>query len=213
MIVITELIVENISLNIEHRAILESQSFCLSSGKALGITGANGAGKTMILKICAGVLTPSTGTVHYLKDKKLIRAENARGHIGMVLGSPVFYPGQSCREVVRFHAAHFDGKSEVDVTLKMFGLEQVLDASHEKLSLGQRMRLALARAWITNPDVLILDEPDNALDDVAMNILLQEINKKLDSGRICILATHNKDLLKKMANDNRWDFLHLEKNI
>ena len=161
------------------------------SGEFLSLLGPSGCGKTTALRIMAGLSEASRGTVIWPGG-----AEARRG-IGFVFQEPTLMPWTSVRENVRLplklsHAPATDADSRIEEVLAQVGLAEFADAYPRELSGGMKMRVSLARALVTDPDILLLDEPFAALDEITrfrLNNDLLALWRKLH--KTVIFVTHS----------------------
>ena len=160
-------------------------------GSCLALLGRNGAGKTTLLRIIAGLSRAAKGSVTVLGAD--VRGEGARASIG-VLGHGIgIYDELSAFENLRLFAKLYglaDPNRVADEWLERTGLERVRDGLVREFSRGMRQRLAVARAFLHNPSVLLLDEPFTALDDRAIAVLQELLRGALAVGRTVIMSTH-----------------------
>lgn len=153
-------------------------------GEALGLIGPSGSGKSTLLQILAGLADPTAGTV--TRD----------AGVGIAFQQPLLYPWLTVRENVglshRFSANHDADRSRVDHLLDEFGLAAVADSHPASLSGGQAQRAALARALVTSPSVLLLDEPFASLDPAARTALQDWLRDwHLSTDLTLVLVTHD----------------------
>ncbi len=173
----------NVSKTIKKRTILEDLSITFEKGTVYLIEGHNGCGKTMLLRLLAGLIQPTSGTIE--KDDYTY---------GVIIETPSFIESESAKENLRILASIRKeiGMDEIEEYLKLVNLLDDKNTKVSKFSLGMKQRLAFCQAVMENPDVLLLDEPFNALDkknyDVISNYLFD--NKK---NRITIIAAHGMD--------------------
>jgi len=136
-------------------------------GEFVSLLGPSGCGKSTALRLIAGLHAPTSGTLRVAD-----RAGERRGHgIGFVFQEPTLMPWTSVRENVRLplklgHAPAAEANSRVAAVLKQVGLAEFADAYPRELSGGMKMRVSLARALVTDPDILLMDEPFAALDEI-----------------------------------------------
>ncbi|MEO8028116.1 MAG: heme ABC exporter ATP-binding protein CcmA [Bryobacteraceae bacterium] len=170
---------------------LRDISLKIPAGACVALIGRNGAGKTTLLKILAGLSTPSKGRV--LVNGQDVRAEATRATIG-VLGHGIgVYDELSAIENLRLFADLY-GVSNPEATalhwLERTGLARVKDGLVREFSRGMRQRLAVARAFLHDPKVLLFDEPFTSLDDRAIAVLQTLLNDAAAAGRTIIMSTH-----------------------
>jgi heme exporter protein A len=181
---------------------LRDISFTVDGGKCLALLGRNGAGKTTLLRILAGLSKPARGSITVLgKDA---RAEITRQRTG-VLGHGIgVYEELSAYENLRLFGRLY-GVSDPNKTarewLERAGLDRVRDGLVREFSRGMRQRLAVARAFLHNPSLLLLDEPFTALDDRAIKVLQDLLRSALEEGRTVIMSTHQLREALELATD------------
>ena len=169
----------------------------IPTGSIFGILGPNGAGKTTLISILATLLLPDTGSVQVLGLDVLKEAGQVRRRINLASGAAKFVWSLTVEENLRFYGRLYGlwGKTlaeRIREVVAMFELEPWRHSSFETLSSGLKQRLALAKALISRPELLFLDEPTNGLDPVAAQHTRQEIARlNRQSGMTIILTTHN----------------------
>jgi len=181
---------------------LRDISFTVEGGACLALLGRNGAGKTTLLRILAGLSKAARGSITVLgKDA---RAEATRQKIG-VLGHGIgVYEELSAFENLRLFARLYgiaDPNKTAREWLERTGLERVRDGLVREFSRGMRQRLAVARAFLHNPSLLLLDEPFTALDDRAIKVLQDLLKNALQEGRTIIMSTHQLREALELATD------------
>ena len=181
---------------------LRDISFNVDSGACLALLGRNGAGKTTLLRIVAGLSRAAKGSITILGGDA--RAEAARKRIG-VLGHGIgVYEELSAYENLRLFARLYeigDPDKTANEWLERTGLDRVRDALVREFSRGMRQRLAVARAFLHNPSVMLLDEPFTALDDRAIAVLQDLLKSALAEGRTIIMSTHQLREALELATD------------
>jgi ABC-2 type transport system ATP-binding protein len=164
-------------------------------GAVFGFLGPNGAGKTTTIRLMLGLLPPTAGRVRVLGHELPGGAEDVRRRAGAVLEQQGFYEGLSMRTNLELHArayglSHRESAQRVSEVGEQFGLASRLDDRPAQLSRGMRQRLAVARALLGRPDLLVLDEPTNGLDATAAAELRDTILALAGGGTTVFLATH-----------------------
>ena len=138
-------------------------------GTIYGLLGPNGAGKTTLFKIISGLLTPTMGNAQVLGKDIVSERDIILSEIGTIIETPIFYEHLSAAENLGIHLAYMKKKPEdIDTVLSKVGLSNTGVQPVSKFSLGMRQRLAIARAIIHKPELLILDEPINGLDPMGI---------------------------------------------
>jgi ABC-2 type transport system ATP-binding protein len=164
-------------------------------GAVFGFLGPNGAGKTTTIRLLLGLLTPSAGRVRVLDEELPAGGEAVRRRVGAVLEHPGFYEGLAVRRTLELHAAAHglhgaDAAERIDEVAERLRVADRLDQRPAALSRGLRQRLAIARALLGRPELLILDEPTNGLDPQAAADLRDGLTVLAGTGTTVFLATH-----------------------
>ncbi len=163
----------------------------IAAGSTVALLGRNGAGKTTLLRIVAGLANPSKGTVRILGQN--VREEGARRRIGVLGHGISLYDELSATEnLVLFGRLYGldDPLRTAHSWLERTGLERVRDGLVREFSRGMRQRLAVARAFLHEPEVLLFDEPFTALDDRAIAVLQTLLSEAHAQGRTIVMSTH-----------------------
>jgi ABC-2 type transport system ATP-binding protein len=208
----TSISAENASKTFHHRAplfgllgkerthathALRKVSLEVSAGEVLAIMGPNGSGKTTLLKLIATILEPDQGHIRVMGFDTRAHGAEVRRHVGFAVGADrSFFPRLTARENLQFFATFDDvGRSArratVEHVIATCNVAEFADVLAMKLSSGQYQRLAIARALLKQPRVLLLDEPSRSLDPVATEQLWAVIRNARDFGMAVVLATHN----------------------
>ncbi len=181
---------------------LRDISFNVEPGSCLALLGRNGAGKTTLLKILAGLSKPGKGSVKILGQDA--RSQTTRYRTG-VLGHGIgIYEELSAFENLRLFATMYGVPEPVKTAeewLERAGLDRVRDGLVREFSRGMRQRLAVARAFLHNPALLLLDEPFTALDDKAIAVLQSLLTQARNEGRTIIMSTHQLREALELASD------------
>jgi heme ABC exporter ATP-binding subunit CcmA len=181
---------------------LRDISFNVEPGSCLALLGRNGAGKTTLLKILAGLSKPGKGSVTILGEDARSQATRYRtGVLGHGIG---VYDELSAFENLRLFATLYGVPRPLQTAeewLERAGLDRVRDGLVREFSRGMRQRLAVARAFLHNPSLLLLDEPFTALDDKAIAVLQALLNKARSEGRTIIMSTHQLREALELASD------------
>jgi heme exporter protein A len=172
------------------RVALTGVSVRVGAGETLAVLGANGAGKTTLLRVLAGLLRPHRGTVRVL-DAELPRERwKVPGRVGFLGHDPLLYRALTGRENLTYHARlHGVNGARVGAVLAAVGMEGRADEPVRDLSRGLVQRLAVARAVLHDPPLLLLDEPRAGLDPAVAELLEPLIGRA--SGRTRVLVTHD----------------------
>lgn len=176
---------------------LRDVSFSVPQGEVLALLGPNGSGKSTTLKLISTVLLPDRGSVCVNAADTRKDAGRVRKQVGFALASErSFFPRLTARENLDFFATLEDvprseRRERVALSLQMVGLEEHADKQIMKFSTGMHQRLAIARALVKQPRVLLLDEPTRSLDPAGASRFWSLIRQLAETGMTIILATHN----------------------
>ncbi len=192
-----DLAVEDVSRHFGRRRALSHVTFQATRGTVLGLLGPNGAGKSTMLALLATLLRPSGGRIRYGTHDAAAPSPALRASIG-VLGHDLFlYPELTALENLEFFAGLYalaDPKAAATAALRQAGLADRAGDAISSFSRGMRQRVALERALIHRPRLLLLDEPFTGLDDASTAALAARLRSLREAGAIVVLATHDLDL-------------------
>jgi heme ABC exporter ATP-binding subunit CcmA len=181
---------------------LRGVDLAVPAGRLLAVLGPNGAGKSTLLRLLAGLSRPSAGRLRVGDAGGDRRA--ARGRVGYVGHATLLYPALSARENLRFAARLHglaDGRARAARLLAEQDLEAVADRPAASLSQGQSRRLAIARALVHDPALLLLDEPFAGLDRAAAARLAERLGALRAARRALVLVTHDLALAARLADE------------
>lgn len=188
---------------IDKEEILSDISLQIAEGEIYGLLGPNGAGKTTLMKCMLSLLTITSGSIEIFGKNLQEHREEILSQVGSIIETPIFYENCTAKEILEIHAQYM-GKNitELDIinTLRMVGLKNTTKKVKE-FSLGMRQRLGLARAFLTKPRLLILDEPINGLDPVGIQEirnLLQLLSK--EHGITILISSHILSEISQIAD-------------
>jgi ABC-2 type transport system ATP-binding protein len=175
-------------------------SFEIAAGEVFGLLGPNGAGKTTTLESILGLIVPDEGRIEICGIDARADLRAARDKTGAVLQATGLQDKITPREALSLFAAFYPAPLETDGLLTRFGLVEKADAAFDTLSGGQKQRLALALAFVGNPQVLVLDEPTTGLDPQMRREVQDHIRAMKDSGRAILLATHDMEEAARLCD-------------
>jgi len=195
------IVFEDVAISFGEMNVLRGVSFRLARGETKVLFGVAGSGKSVILKMCLGLIRPDSGRIIVLgqdvtqmKEKELFQL---RGKIGMVFQESALFDSLSVKENVAYRLTEEHGIYDDDIdrrvreVLRFVELEHTLDLDPAELSGGMRRRVAIARALITQPELLLYDSPTGGLDPVTSNTIIELIVKQRDVYRTsALLVTH-----------------------
>lgn len=187
-------VVDDISKKYGASTVLDHVSLQLESGKIYGLVGRNGSGKTMLLKSICGFVYPDSGSVK-IDGKEVKRDSVALAHMGVMIETPGFLPEYTGYQNLMFLAKIQGriGAKEVIQAIETVGLDPKLKKHVSKYSLGMRQRLGIAQALMENPDILLLDEPMNGLDNDGVSEIRQLLLDCKEQGKLVVIASHTKE--------------------
>lgn len=194
--------VKNVGLKIKKDVILKGINVNFEKGKIHGIVGRNGCGKTMLMKCICGFVKPTDGEV-FVDGKKIGKDVDFPQNVGIIIETPGFVPYYSGYRNLKILAGLRKkiGKDEIMDILKKVGLEGAENKLVRKYSLGMRQRLGLAQAMMEKPDIYILDEPMNGLDNEGveeMRIILKGLKEE---GKTILLVSHNSEDISILCDE------------
>lgn len=196
-----KLIAEKVCKTIRNAEILRDVDLELEGGTIYGFVGRNGSGKTMLFRALSGLMGLTSGQVT-LDGKLLHRDFSVLPSLGIVLEHVGLYPGLTGVENLRY-LAKLTGKigpAEVRTAIERVGLDPEDRRTYRKYSLGMKQRLALAQAVMERPDVIMLDEPTNGLDDDGVKKIRDLILEEKARGALILLASHNQDDIRILSD-------------
>ena len=189
--------VDDVARYFGRRKALSHVTFTCDAGEIVGLLGPNGAGKSTLLNILATLLSPSKGTIRYGDRTAEHGGAALRSRIGM-LGHDLFlYPELTARENLTFFAQLYglpDVRRVVSDALEQSGLSGRADDYVSGFSRGMRQRVALERALLHDPRLILLDEPFTGLDQASAAALVARLRNRQQSGCLIVLATHDLDI-------------------
>jgi phospholipid/cholesterol/gamma-HCH transport system ATP-binding protein len=195
------IVFEDVKLSFAENNVLRGVSFRLARGETKALFGVAGSGKSLILKLALGLIPPDSGRIIVLgQDVAQMREEDLytlRGKIGMVFQESALFDSLTVRENVAYRLMEEHGIYDDDIdrrvreALRFVELEHTLDLNPSELSGGMRRRVAIARAIITQPELLLYDSPTGGLDPVTSNTIIELIVKQRDVYKTsALLVTH-----------------------
>jgi len=193
---------DRIAVRVGGTFILHEASMQIAAGEVLGVFGANGAGKTTLLRFLATLIVPANGRARVLgADLGTPARYDVRSRIGYVGHVPGLYPEMTLAENLSFvAAAQGIDESEVRKCLSAVGLGAAADRRVDVCSHGMQRRAEFARILMTQPDLLLLDEPHSALDADAVDLVDALVKQTVERGGAAVLVSHDRDRVAKLAD-------------
>lgn len=194
--------IKKVSKKFKDIEVLKSVSMTLESGHIYGFTGHNGSGKTVLLKLICAFLEPTTGEILF-DGKNVIEENSFPPSTRALIEKPNFLSDLTGYENLELLARIQNriGEKEIEDTLKKVGLEEDQDKLYYKYSLGMKQKLGIAQVLMEDPEILILDEPFNGLDENSIKNIRKILLKEKEKGKLIILATHNKEDIKVLCDE------------
>ena len=191
------LVVEDVSRNFGRRRALNRVNLTCRAGEIVGLLGPNGAGKSTLLAVLSTLLTASSGEIHYGSATSRAMGPELRARLGLLGHDLYLYPELTARENLEFFARLYGCPNVPGLVGDALGratLSERADDLVSGFSRGMRQRLALERALLHGPRLLLLDEPFTGLDDASGQALVARLRGLRQDGRIVLVATHDLDL-------------------
>lgn len=186
--------VKNFSKSIGKIKVLENINVCLNSGNIYGVVGKNGSGKTMFLRMIAGLILPTTGEVR-VGEEILGKDISFPDNLGILLEKPSFLPYLTGYENLQMLAQirKIITNEEIQSLMNLFDLDWKSKKKFKEYSLGMKQKLGIIQAIMENQQIIILDEPFNALDESSVETLRKVLEKLKAEGKLIVMTSHNKE--------------------
>ena len=194
--------IKNYTKIIKKKTILDSINLTFEGGRIYGLRGINGSGKTMLIRAICGLIYPSNGEV-IIDDEVIGKDISFPKSVGVLIEGPAFLPNYTGMDNLKLIASVKKVANENDLSnvLKDVGLDPSDNRPFRKYSLGMKQKLGIAAALMERPQLLILDEPFNALDDVSIEKTKKLILREKERGSIVILACHDISALQSLSDE------------
>ncbi len=191
----------NISKQFSGQTVLDNISLTIEKGTTIGLVGENGSGKSVLFKILCGFVKPDQGQV-YVQGKQLGKKDDFPENLGIFINSPGFIGLYSGYKNLEFLAniRGAIGEREIKEAMQKVGLDPFNKTKVDNYSLGMKQKLGLAQAIMENQDILVLDEPFNALDFKTYNDIKEIIRILQAEEKTILLTSHNYDDVEQLCN-------------
>lgn len=202
----TEIEVKNLCKTINKNMVLDNINLHMVSGQVYGFQGINGSGKTMLMRALIGLIHPTSGTI-LINQKELGKDMDFPKSIGFLLENPTFLDMYSGPDNLRLLAGVDNNISpdminkEIDSLIEEVGLKSARNKKYKKYSLGMKQRLGIAAAVLGNPDIVVLDEPTNALDDDGKDMVKRIVKMQKERGALVIISCHEMQTLEELSDE------------
>lgn len=196
-----KLIIDHISKTIKGRTILDDINLKFENGKVYGFVGRNGSGKTMLFRAVSGLMNIDSGKI-VLDDKILHKDMEVLPSLGLIIENAGLFGEYTGYKNLKLLANINKkiGDKEIKEAILSVGLDPDDKRTYKKYSLGMKQRLVIAQAIMEKPDIILLDEPTNALDEKGVREIRDIIKKEKDRGALILLASHNKEDIESLAD-------------
>ena len=194
--------VKHIRKQIGADEVLKDITISMEKGKIYGFQGKNGCGKSMLMRVICGLVIPTHGSVT-IDGEQLGKELSFPRSLGMMIEKPGFlgsYTGLQNLEMLAAIRSELK-KKEIEDVLARVGLEDVMHKKYRKYSLGMKQKLGIAAAIMEKPDILILDEPANALDEKSEEQLWNIVREEKERGALVIVSCHTAEVLESVADE------------
>lgn len=193
--------IKNVTKTLKKRKVLNDVSYTFKEKTIYGLHGINGSGKTMLLRLIAGLIVPTEGEV-YWNNKKLHEDISFPGNVGIVIENMEMLPQYTAKQnlIILSKLKNIADESDIENALKRVGLDAAEYLKVKKYSLGMKQRLNIAQAIFEKQDLILLDEPTNALDEDGVKLIYDIVKEEKERGATILIATHHKDDLANMCD-------------
>lgn len=192
---------KNVSKSFKKIKVIDDVSMTFESGNIYGFYGRNGSGKSVLQKIISGLYVPTTGSV-LIDGVDINKTGTYPSNMRILIEKPAFFPDISGLENLKLLAdinKTIDEKKILE-TLELVNLTEEMNKKYSKYSLGMKQKLGVAQAIMEDPDILILDEPFNGIEQATVDKLTEYLLKKKKEGKLIIVSTHIKEDLTKLSD-------------
>lgn len=192
---------KNVWKTIGRNSVLCGIDLVINKGEVVGISGINGSGKTMLMRVLLGLIKPTQGSVS-IDGKTLWQDISFPESVGFLIENPAFidsYSGFKNLEMIASIKAIVN-QEQIISALNRVGLDPDDKRKYRKYSLGMKQRLGIAASIMESPDILILDEPTNALDAAGVDLLETIVLEERKRGCTIVLSCHDRDVLNRLSD-------------
>lgn len=193
----------NLTKTFKDKNVVSNVNMNIKKGEIYGFLGPNGAGKTTIMKLITNLVKPTEGEIEIFGEKLTNTSYEVLKRMGTIIEYPVFYDKVTGRDNLELHCEYmgYHNKEAIDKALDLVDLKDIENKAVKDYSLGMKQRLGIARAILTKPELLILDEPINGLDPIGikdMRNLLRMLNKEY--GMTILISSHILSEIEQIAD-------------
>lgn len=194
--------IEHVTKKIKNATVLKDICLEMKGGTVYGLQGKNGSGKTMLMRAISGLIRPTSGRI-VINGEQLHKNISIPRSIGLLLENPSLLPEYDASQNLKLLAKMQGGVPEEEIRqlIRDVGLEDAGHKKVEKYSLGMKQRLGIAAAILGSPDIIVLDEPINAIDGEGVEEIRSLILSLKNEKRIIIVACHDKEEMNLLADE------------
>lgn len=194
--------VENVCKKIKEDYVLKNVTLSMEKGRVYGIQGKNGCGKSMLMRVMCGLVLPSAGRV-VISGEELGKEISFPRSVGVLIEHPGFLNGYSGFQNLKILASVSRKADEDGIrkTLERVGLSENMNKKYRKYSLGMKQKLGIAAAIMEQPEIIMLDEPANGLDEKSEKRMWEIIREEKERGALVIVACHDSEALESVADE------------
>ena len=197
-----KIVIEGLNKTIKKSQVLYDINLTFDGGKIYGLKGKNGSGKTMLMRAISGLIVPTSGTIT-INNETMGKQISFPRSIGILIENPSFianYTGMKNLQVLASIQKRI-GDDKIRQNIEEVGLDPDDKRTYKKYSLGMKQRLGIAAAVMEKPDIVILDEPINALDESGALQVREILRRQKERGAIVIIACHDKEELELLSDE------------
>lgn len=197
-----KIICKDLVKDIKGHRVIDGISLELSSGKIVGFKGINGSGKTMLMRLLSGLISITAGSI-IIDGKELGKDITFPPSLGILIENPAFLDSYTGFQNLKMLAAIKGEASDEKIaeTIALVGLDPTDKKKYRKYSLGMKQRLGIAAAVMESPEIIILDEPTNALDSSGVDMLKAILQKEKERGALIVISCHDLAILKELSDE------------
>ena len=182
---------------------VDGVSLTLQEGQIYGLVGQNGAGKTTLMRMMTGQTLPSSGELELFGETSPQGIDRMRANLGAVVETPSFFPFFTARENLEYYRRQrgIVGRGCIDDALRQVELGDTGSKKFKDFSLGMKQRLGIAAAIVESPDLILLDEPFNALDESGIKEIRDLLRELRQKGKLIVLTCHDRQQMESLADE------------
>jgi len=197
-----KIICKDVVKDIKGHRVIDGISLEMDGGKIIGFRGINGSGKTMLMRLISGLISITEGSIT-IDGKELGKDITFPPSLGILIENPAFLDSYTGFQNLKMLAA-IKGEASDDkiaATIALVGLDPTDKKKYRKYSMGMKQRLGIAAAVMESPEIIILDEPSNALDSSGVDMLKVILQKEKERGALIVISCHDLAILKEMSDE------------